>query len=133
MDGTTRQFKRDNESSTSTPNSNSESEQNPVDTWAANVGNKSKYYNPDPLVRFIGRTNESSVIINGKEQTALIDSGAQVTTITADLVQKLKLPVYGLHTLINFQGMGEVRFLIMDMWKLRWKSLELPHSKKMYA
>ena len=80
--------------------------QNPIDTWAANVGNKSKYYNPDPLVRLIGRANESSVIINGEEQTAIIDSGAQVTTITADLVQKLKLPVYRLHTLINFRGTG---------------------------
>ena len=30
----------------------------------------------------------------------------QVTTITVDLVNKLKLPIYGLQTLLNFQGMG---------------------------
>ena len=41
-----------------------------------------------------------------RQCTALIDSGVQVTTITIDLVNKLKLPIYGLKTLLNFRGMG---------------------------
>ena len=65
-------------------------------------GSKNWYYNPDPLARLIGRSNESTIIIDGEQHTALIDSGAQVTTITVDLVNKLKLPIYGLQTLLNF-------------------------------
>ena len=42
------------------------------------------------------------IIIDDNQCTALIDSGAQVTTITIDLVNKLKLPIYGLQTLLNF-------------------------------
>ena len=91
---------------TSTPESDSESKQDPIDAWAASVGSKSRYYNPDPLVRLTGKSNESTIIIDGEKHTALIDSRAQVTTITTDLVNKLKLPIYGLHTLLNFQGTG---------------------------
>ena len=67
---------------------------------------RDQYYNPDPLARLIGKSNESTIIIDGKICTALIDSGAQVTTITIDLVNKLKLPIYGLQTLLNFRGTG---------------------------
>ena len=65
-----------------------------------------QYYNPDPLARLIGKSNESTIIIDGKQCTALIDSGVQVTTITIDLVNKLKLPIYGLKTLLNFRQYG---------------------------
>ena len=95
---------RDNDSTTQTakPNAKLQSEQNPVDAWATGEGSKNQYYNPDPLARLIGKSNESTIIIDGKQYTALIDSGAQVTTIMVDLVNKLRLPIYGLQTLLNF-------------------------------
>ena len=65
-------------------------------------GTQDQYYNPNPLARLIGKYNESTIIIDGKQCTALIDSGVQVMTITVDLVNKLKLPIYGLKTLLNF-------------------------------
>ena len=78
----------------------------PIEAWVANSGSKNEYYNPNPLSRLTGKANESTIILDGEKNTALIDSGAQVTTITVDLVKKLGLPIYGLNTWLNFQGMG---------------------------
>ena len=50
-----------------------------------------KYPNPDPLVRLIGLANEATVVIEGQEFKALIDSGAQLSTISESLVTALKL------------------------------------------
>ena len=79
-----------------------ESKQNPLDAWATSDRSKSWYYNPDLLARLIGKANESTIIIAGEQHTALIGLGVQVTTITVDLVNKLRLPIYGLQTLLNF-------------------------------
>ena len=96
--------------SKSTPSSESDTKSRPrqdsIETRATAQKTKDQYYNPDPLARLIGKSNESMIIIDGKQCTALIDSGAQVMTITIDMVNKLKLPVYGLKTLLNFRGMG---------------------------
>ena len=40
-----------------------------------------QYHNPDPVIRMIGRTNESIIYVENQEFTALIDPGAQVSTI----------------------------------------------------
>ena len=60
-----------------------------------------KYHNPDPLLRLIGPANEATIIIEGQEFKALIDSGAQLSTISESLVTALKLPVHKLNTLIE--------------------------------
>ena len=109
---------RDKDSTTSTAESNakSQSRQDPVDAWANSNGSKNRYYNPDPLARLIGKSNESTIIIDGEQYTTLIDSGAQVTTITVDLVNKLKLPIY---RITNFTKLpryrGEETFHIMGI------------------
>ena len=41
-----------------------------------------KYHNPDPLLRLIGPANEATISIEGQEFKALIDSGAQLSTIS---------------------------------------------------
>ena len=90
----------------SIPNSKShtkpQSRRDSIETRATSNKTREQYYNPDSLARLIGKSNESMIIIDGKQCTALIDSSAQVTTITIDLVNKLKLPIYGLRTLLNF-------------------------------
>ena len=93
---------KNNTTSTAESNAKLQSRQNPVDAWANNDGSKNRYYNPDPLVRLIGKSNESIIIIDREQHTTLIGSDVQVTTITVDLVNKLKLPIYGLQTLLNF-------------------------------
>ena len=45
-----------------------------------------KYHNPDPLLRLIGLANEAIIIVEGQEFPALIDSGAQLSTMSEALV-----------------------------------------------
>ena len=65
-----------------------------------------KYHNPDPLVRLIGPTNEAVILVEGQEFPALIDSGAQLSTMLEALVQALKLPDHNLHMLIEAEVFG---------------------------
>ena len=65
-----------------------------------------KYHNPDPLVRLIGLANEAIILVEGQEFPALIDSGAQLLTMSEVLVQALKLPVHNLYTLIEAEVSG---------------------------
>ena len=65
-----------------------------------------RYYNPDPLLRLIGPANEAVIIVEGQEFPALIDSGAQLSTMSEALVQALKLPIYNLNTLIKAEVSG---------------------------
>ena len=65
-----------------------------------------KYHNPDPLLRLIGPANEATISIEGQEFKALIDSGAQLSTISESLVTALKLPVHKLNTLIEAEVSG---------------------------
>ena len=67
---------------------------------------KSQYYNPDPLVRLIGDANESTLHVNNYEVTALVDSGAQISTITEGFVKMLKLKPRSLKRLLKIEGTG---------------------------
>ena len=49
------------------------------------------YYNPDPMVRLIGEANESMIQVNDCLVKALIDSGAQVSTMARGLAQMMNL------------------------------------------
>ena len=63
-------------------------------------------HNPDPLLRLIGPANEATIIVKGQRFLALIDSGAQLSTMLESLVQALKLPVHKLNTLIEAEASG---------------------------
>ena len=65
-----------------------------------------RYHNPDPLLRLIGPANEATLIVEGQRFLALIDSGAQLSTMSELLVQALKLPVHKLNTLIEAEASG---------------------------
>ena len=65
-----------------------------------------KYHNPDPLVRLIGLANEAIIIVEGQEFPALIDSRAQLSTMSEALIQALILPVHNLHMLIEAEVSG---------------------------
>ena len=47
------------------------------------------YHNPDPIARLIGKRNESLVIVEGEEYLGLLDSGAQMLTITISQATKM--------------------------------------------
>ena len=65
-----------------------------------------KYHNPDPLLWLIGLANEATILIEGQQFLALIDSGAQLSTMSESLVQALKLPIHKLNTLIEAEVSG---------------------------
>ena len=65
-----------------------------------------KYHNPDPLLQLIGLANEATILIEGQQFLALIDSGAQLSTMSELLVQALKLPIHKLNTLIEAEISG---------------------------
>ena len=67
-----------------------------------------RYYNPDPLIRLIGPTNESEILIKNKSVKALIDSGAQFSGILLKLVKQLKLPIQQLDHLLDIEGSGGI-------------------------
>ena len=62
--------------------------------------------NPDPLLRLIGPANEATIIVEGQQILALIDSGAQLSLMSELLVQVLGLPVYKLNNLIEAEVSG---------------------------
>ena len=75
-----------------------------------------KYHNPDPLLRLIGPANKVTIIIEGQWFLALVDSGAQLSTMSESLFQALKLPIRKLNTLIEAEvsGVGGLH-LTLDM------------------
>ena len=74
-----------------------------------------RYYNPDPLFRLIGESNETDIQIDGNKMTALIDSGAQISAITKGMAKKMKLKVQKLQKLLRIEGTGGEKFPIKDM------------------
>ena len=72
-----------------------------------------EYHNPDPLVRLIGPANEGKVKVEGVETTALIDTGACMSAMTKSFAEALKLDLKPLDTILDIEGTGEEKFLIM--------------------
>ena len=58
------------------------------------------------MVRLIGPANETFVNIEGEPYLALIDSGAQLSTLPESLVRKLNLKIHKLDTLIEAEATG---------------------------
>ena len=67
-------------------------------------GSISKFHNPDPLVRLIGEPNETYAQIEGIKTEVLLDSGAQLSSITKTRVKELGLKVQQLHTFLDLEG-----------------------------
>ena len=82
-----------------------------------------RYHNPDPLLRLIGPTN-----VEGHRFLALIDSGAQLSTMPESLVQALKLPVHKLNTLIEAEASGGGIMPYVGYVEAR---LAIPRTRKM--
>ena len=51
------------------------------------------YHNPDPIARLIGKRNESPVVVDRVKYPGLLDSGAQMSTITIIQAKKMGLKI----------------------------------------
>ena len=58
------------------------------------------------MVRLVGCANEALVVVDGCEMAALVDLGAQVSTISAQLCEELGLEVQPLGQLLELEGTG---------------------------
>ena len=47
------------------------------------------YHNPDPIFRLVGEVSETTVMVEGQEARAPIDSGSQLSSISLAWVKKL--------------------------------------------
>ena len=67
---------------------------------------KELYHNPDPLVRLIGEANETDIVIENEKVNGLIDSRAQVSSISETFASKLGLEIKQLDTLLDLEPTG---------------------------
>ena len=70
--------------------------------------NSSKFLNPDPSARLIGRANEEKIRVNGNTVTALLDTGSQVTHISLDYCQAMGIHINPIEQLVNIEGAGRM-------------------------
>ena len=68
----------------------------------------SKFLNPDPWTRLIGRANEEKIQVNGNTVAALLDTGGQVTHVSLDYCQALGIPIHPIEQLVNIEGAGRM-------------------------
>ena len=64
------------------------------------------YHNPDPLFQLLGEANESTVMVEGQEGRALLDSGSQLSAISLEWVKKLNLKPQQLQSILHIEGLG---------------------------
>ena len=66
------------------------------------------FLNPNLVARLVGCANEAPVVMDGCEVAALVDSGAQVSNISAQLCEDLGLKIQPLGQLLELEGTGGV-------------------------
>ena len=66
------------------------------------------YHNPNPIDRLIGKQNESTIIVEGRRYPGLLDSGAQMSTITISQAKKLGLQIQELEGILDIEGGGVI-------------------------
>ena len=66
------------------------------------------YHNPDPIARLIGIRNESLMIVEEDEYPGLLDSGAQMSTITISQAKNMGLKIQSLENMLDIEGGGGI-------------------------
>ena len=79
---------------------------NRVEKEMARSKPSSKFLNPGPWVRLIGRANEEKIKVNGHTVTALLDTGSQVTHISLEYCQAMGIPINTIEQLVNIEAAG---------------------------
>ena len=71
-----------------------------------NNNTHTKFVNPDPWARLIGRANEERITVNSNSVTALLDTGSKVTHISPDYWQAMGIPINPIDQMVNIEGAG---------------------------
>ena len=64
------------------------------------------YHILDPIAHLIGKISEAHIFIDDVECLALVDSGAQISTITIEFVKQLGLTIHQLDRILKFETTG---------------------------
>ena len=64
------------------------------------------FLNPDPVAQLVGCANKAPVVMDGCEVASLVDFGAQVSNISAQLCKELGLEIQTLGRLLELEGTG---------------------------
>ena len=64
------------------------------------------FLSPDPIAHSVEHSNEAPVIMDGQKTTALIDSGAQVSSISSQFCEDVTLQILPLGRLLELEGTG---------------------------
>ena len=64
------------------------------------------FLNPDPIAHLVVCSNEAPVIVDGQRVTVLIDSGAQVSSISSQFCEDLTLQIQPLGRVLELEGNG---------------------------
>ena len=62
------------------------------------------FLNPDSIAHLVACSNEAPVIVDGQRMTALVDSGAQVSSINSWFCEDLLLQIQPLGQLLELEG-----------------------------
>ena len=66
------------------------------------------YHNLDPSCRLVEEVNETTVVVEGQEARALIDSGSQFSSISLAWVKKLNLKLQQFWSILQIEGLGRL-------------------------
>ena len=58
-------------------------------------------HSPEPLMHLLGCANETGVVIEGVEMTALVDTGSQISALTKGFCKERGLKILPLRNLIK--------------------------------
>ena len=62
------------------------------------------FLNPDLIAHLVGWSNEAPIIVDGQRVTALIDLGAQVSSVSSGFCKWMALKVHSLDKLLELEG-----------------------------
>ena len=68
-------------------------------------------------MRLVGRANKALVVMDGHEMAALVDLGAQMSTISALLCEELGLEIQPLGQLLELEGTGGAAIPYLRFWR----------------
>ena len=92
---------------------------------------REEYHNPDLIAWLVGKANDTCILVDDVECLALIDSGAQISTITTELIKQLGLKIHQLDRILKFETTGgDIPY--MGYVETSWKFLKLKHLMKTY-
>ena len=93
---------------------------------------KEEYNNPDLIAQLSGKAYETHILVDYVKCLALIDSGAQISTITIELIKQLGLKIHQLDRILKSETTGGGSIPYMGYVETNLKIPEIKELMKTY-